>query len=201
MIMRFTYCALLGFLIAFATPIVTPAGLINKPKDSRSGTCSFRRSGWPPRYDWHICRHDTTTHHSLPKRAHSLQIRHMHLRTMTVPVFQAASALSYFYVRVLQECASTWAHNPPLYVLRITNGFFALELYSNTNPIPWALIAEVASNMLAITHMGFTGTYDIWYADSRFINGVGVLVKFRILNPNAGAGRVVVDTPLGSVPA
>ena len=199
--MRFTYCALLMFLIAFATPRVTPAALISKPKDSRSGTCSFRRSGWPPRYDWHTSRHDMIMHSSLPKRTHSLQIRHMHLRSMTVPVIQAATALSGFYAIVLHECASRWAHTPPLNVLRITNGFFALELYSNTNPIPWALIAEIAANMLGITQMGFTGTYDIWYADNRFVNGVGVLVKFRIWNPNARAGNVVVDTVLGRVPA
>ena len=198
--MRFTCCALPALLIAFATR-VTPAALTSDPKDSRSGVCSFRPSDWPPRYDRYISHRDMATHPSLSKRAHSLQIQYMQLHSMTVPVFQAARALSIFYSIVLRESASRWAHIPPLYVLRITNGFFALELYSTTSPIPWALIAEVASNMLAVTEMGFTGTYDIWYTDRGITrSGIGVLVKFRIWNANARAGMVVLDTPLGRVP-
>lgn len=200
MAMRFTYRALLVLLIAFATR-VTPAAFISGPKDSRSRGCSFRPSDWPPPHDRYIIHGDMATHPSLLKRAHSLQIHHMQLRSITVPVIQAASALSIFYSIVLRECTSRWAHLPPLYVLRITNGFFALELYSTTSPVPWALIAEVASNMLAVTEMGFTGTYDIWYTDRGIMrSGIGVLVKFRIWNANARAGTVVVDTPLGRVP-
>lgn len=201
MSMRFTICALVVLLIALAIPIVTPATLIRQPEDSKSRSCSVRPSGWAPRYHRYMSHGDMNTHPSLSKRAHSLQIHHMQLHSMTVPVIQAASALAFFYSNILRECASKWTHNPPVYVLRITNGFFALELRSTSSPVPWALVAEVASNMLAVTEMGFTGTYDIWYRDQRFMmSGIGVMVRFRIWYPNARAGVVVVDTPLGRLP-
>ena len=199
--MRLIYCNFLVLLILLAIPSVTPDALFHRSKDSNFKRLLLQYSAQRSRHDRYLSHGGMTAHPALSKRAHSLQIHHMQLHSMTVPVIQAASALSIFYSIILRECASRWAHIPPLYVMRITNGFFALELYSTTHPVPWALVAEVASNMLAVTEMGFTGTYDIWYADRRLMRtGIGVLVKFRIWNPSARAGMVVVDTPLGRIP-
>ena len=200
--MRLVFCNLLGLLILLATPSVTPDPHLKTPKDSNLKTHLLHSSPQRSLQDRHTSHDGTMTAHlPLSKRAHSLRIDHIQVHSMTVPVMQAASALSMFYAIVLQECASKWAHLPPLYVMRITNGFFALELYSSTGPVPWALVAEVASNMLAVTARGFTGTYDIWYEDKRIMTmGIGVLVKFRIWNPNVRAGLVVIDTPQGRIP-
>ena len=199
--MRLIYCNFLVLLILLVVPSVTPDTLFHRSKDSNLQRHLLHYSPPRSRHDQYLSHGGTTTHPALSKRAHSLRIHHMQVHSMTVPVIQATHALSTFYTIILRECASKWAHIPPLYALRITNGFFALELYSNAHPVPWALVAEVASNMLAVTQTGFTGTYDIWYVDRRLIGtGIGVLVKFGIWDPNARAGMVVVDTPLGRIP-
>ena len=199
--MRLIYCNFLVLLlILLAIPSATP-DTPSKAKDRNLKRYLLQSSAQRFRDDRYLHRGGMTAHLAISKRAHSLQIHHMKVRSMAVPVIRAASALTVFYSIVLRECVSKWAHIPPLYVVRITNGFFALELYSTTSPIPWALVAEVASNMLAVTEMGFTGTYDIWYADRRFMRtATGVLVQFRIWDLNARAGMVVVDTPLGRIP-
>ena len=71
-------------------------------------------------------------------------------------------------------------------------------------PIPWALVAEIAGNMLLVTAIGFTGTYDIRYVNTAFLNGQGVgniiregvAVQFRMMALLGQMGSVTIDSPL-----
>ena len=161
---------------------------------SRSLAGSFASGGHVPSPDM------DTTIIALVKRVHHLQIQHVEIHSFTVPVCRAALALSAFYYRILHESVSSWSALPPHETLRITNGFFALCLMSLNGPVPWTLLAEIAENMLSMTGMGFTGTYDIWYGDPMF-NGIGrVLVQFRVGREVGVDGSVIVDSPFQELP-
>ena len=146
-------------------------------------------------------------HHRTPpptlrhqKRAHTLRIHSMSIHRLTIPIFSAAPSLALFYTAIVRECIASWSDLPPLFHLHITNGFFALSLQGIGRPIPWSLVAEVAGNMLVVTRLGFTGTWDMRYVDEqRRVGAVymayGVLVQFRI-GEGAGMGSLVVDAPV-----
>jgi hypothetical protein len=114
----------------------------------------------------------------LNKRNSNLQIDHMKIYQMVIPIRFAANYLFHFYSRVLRECLTHWVHVQPVPEFSITLGPFEMTLRSTLGPVPWSLVSEVAVNMLAVTALGFTGTYDMWYTD---IQGVSVVaVAFRI---------------------
>ncbi|KAL8830940.1 MAG: hypothetical protein Q9191_001148, partial [Dirinaria sp. TL-2023a] len=110
---------------------------------------------------------------ALQKRSRNLQIKFMKVYQLAVPIRQASLHLSYFYSYILRESAANWLNLGPQTWVRVTYGSFAFTIQSIGGPIPWPLIGEVAINMQAITMTGFTGTYDLFYADDRF---AGVLI-------------------------
>ena len=133
---------------------------------------------------------------TIAKRANQLRIQTVRVYSMLLPVVSASSSLMAFYNAIFHECSTHWRNYPPLYHLRITSGYLSLTLRASTHPIPWALIAEIADNMLTVTRLGFSGTYDIWYGDNLFavrepprwwseasdrvMGDFGVLVQFRV---------------------
>jgi len=119
-------------------------------------------------------RHTTP---QLIKRIPSLQIHHMKIHQMVIPVRFAALYLSRFYSGIVQECLTRWVYLQPMSAFTITHGPFRLTVRSSLGPVPWLLVSEVALNLKAVTALGFTGTYDVWYTDFR---GAGVVVGFRI---------------------
>ena len=154
---------------------------------------------------------------AISKRTHSLQIHHMEIRSLVSPILHAAASLYAFYFSLYHECVSNWIHITPLYSLRITYGYFSFTMYSTGGPIPWALVAEVAGNMMMLTRMGFTGTYDIWYDNPGygrsnaaalgdggnqpgFASGHGVMVEFRIGYSMGRTGGVVIDASVDGGP-
>lgn len=110
-------------------------------------------------------------------RDFDLHIHTMRIHEMFVPIIHGSFFLSEFYMRILQECINRWAFTEPLYDLRIVQGAFEMTLHSTGGPIPWYMIQDVASNMHALTILGFAGTYDLFYLSER---AWGVLVQFRI---------------------
>ena len=200
----------LFFAILFAIPRVYTRVL------GHSGTLSNTDETLPSSLSYASSFHHNDSNVSvIHKRAHNLQIHHMTIHSFAVPLIQAASSLTNFYSTVIRECITNWVFFTPLYTLRISNGFFSLTLYGTGGPIPWALVAEVAGNMLLITQCGFTGTYDIWYVNGGYmsgdgsptgggrsqrerVGGEGVLVQFRIGLLEGSTGSVIVDVPESS---
>ena len=201
----------LGLVFCFVTTLSIPTLHRDTDRD-RHGSLNERLS-----YSSPSLHHGEPIIPVLSKRArHNLQIHHIDILTFAVPFFDAAAALAYFYNSIIQRCLSEWTAFPPLYHLRITNGYFSLTLYGNGGRIPWTLVAEMAGNMLLITQRGFVGTYDLWYVNGGYkghpapalggeendaggSDGPGVLVQFRIErrigNGNVAVGASVLGGP------
>jgi hypothetical protein len=118
----------------------------------------------------------------LNKRTDNFQIHHMKIHQMVIPIRFAANYLCQFYSRVLRDCLTHWVHAQPVPVFSITLGPFEMTFRSTLGPVPWSLVSEVAFNMLSVTALGFTGTYDMWYTD---IQGVSVVVVAFRIRPDA----------------
>ncbi|KAL8824435.1 MAG: hypothetical protein Q9191_005056 [Dirinaria sp. TL-2023a] len=146
----------------------------------------------------------SSSSYTLSKRTHNMRIHDVKVYAITMPVFRAAASLSSFYAAIVRECASNWIDIPPLWSLRISSGVFALAMQGVGQPIPWALVAEVAANMLMVTTTGFTGTYDLRYVNTAALNGEevgqivreGVSVQFRIGDFVGQMGSINIDMPL-----
>ena len=201
----------IGLVFYIVTTLSIPTLHRNTDRDRR-GSPNEKLS-----YSSPSLHHEEPTIPVLSKRArHDLQIHHIDILTFAVPFFNAAAALAYFYNSIIQRCLSEWTAFPPLYHLRITNGYFSLTLYGNGGRIPWTLVAEMAGNMLLITQRGFVGTYDLWYVNGGYkghlaaalgdgesqpgdTDGPGVLVQFRferrIGNGNVAVGAAVLGGP------
>lgn len=115
----------------------------------------------------------------LNKRTSNLQIDHMKIYQMVIPIRFAANYLFHFYSRVLRECLTHWVDVQPVPELGITLGPFEMRLRSTLGPVPWSLVSEVAINMLAVTALGFTGTYDMWYTGIQHVSAVAVVFRIR----------------------
>lgn len=115
----------------------------------------------------------------LAKRTGNLQIDQMIIHQMVIPIRFASNYLSQFYYKVLRDCLTQWIHDQPVPAFSITFGPFEMTLRSTLGPVPWSLVSEVAMNMLAVTSLGFTGTYDMWYTDIHHISVVAVAFRIR----------------------
>lgn len=115
----------------------------------------------------------------LGKRTGNLQIEHMKIHQMVVPIRFAAHYLFHFYSRILRDCLTQWVHAQPVAMFSIILGPFEMTLRSTLGPVPWSLVSEVAANMLAATTSGFTGTYDMWYTDTQSTSVVAVVFRIR----------------------
>lgn len=109
-----------------------------------------------------------------------------------VPIRTAAHSLERFYRAILFHALAPWCSLPPQPALAIGMGPLQLTMnvvYSNGIPqgIPWAFVRNFARNMLVMTALGFTGTYQMYYDtdDESLLNPIlptfGVDVRLRIL--------------------
>lgn len=138
----------------------------------------------------HLVAHDldsTPVHYAstlLLKRIFNLQLHHVKIYQMVIPIRFAATYLHMFYARIIHECLTSWHELQPQDAFRIVQGRLEMTLHSIGGPIPWSLIREIAVNMQALTVTGFVGTYDLIYTDN---GNAGVLIQFRI-QPGAPRG-------------
>jgi len=116
-----------------------------------------------------------------------LRIRHIEILTAWVPTLEAARSLESFYLNVLYSALSQWANLPPQSHLTIKMGWLELTMdvaFNHGLPrgIPWAFVRNFSRNMLAVTRMEFTGTYDMRYSSvfGVFNPEVGIEVRLRI---------------------
>ena len=125
-----------------------------------------------------------------------LWIRGIILQTCHVPITAAAYSLDRFYNAVLSNALGPWGSMEPQQSLMMTMGPLQLSMHIVLDSrvkqgIPWAFVRNFARNMLAVTAMGFTGTYDMYF--TRFdtfgtsfsspLPNLGVHVVFRVSWP------------------
>lgn len=119
-----------------------------------------------------------------------LVARHIQIVTSTVPIADAVNALQVFYNSILYNALAPWGNMEPQVALRMTMGCLELtmEVVSDRTRtrrgIPWAFVRNFARNMLTMTTMGFTGTYDMYYSTNLgyyFNPDLGVEVHLRVL--------------------
>ena len=115
----------------------------------------------------------------LAKRTRNLQIDQMMIHQMVIPIRFASNYLTRFYTKILQDCLTQWIDAQPVPAFSITLGPFVMTLRSSLGPVPWSLVSELAMHMLAVTSMGFTGTYDMWYTDIQGLSVVAVAFRIR----------------------
>ncbi|KAM0802147.1 hypothetical protein BDR22DRAFT_887812 [Usnea florida] len=120
------------------------------------------------------------------EQADDLWIRGIILQTLHIPIVAAAYSLEQFYNAILSNALDTWGSMEPQQSLMMTMGPLQLSMHAVldsgvTQGIPWAFVQNFARNMLAVTGMGFTGTYDMFF--TRF-NTFGTLFSSPL--PNLG---------------
>ena len=102
------------------------------------------------------------------EQSDDLRIRTIHIVTGSIPIVAAAQSLEMFYNAILFNALAPWCSQPPQQALVMTMGPLQLTMVVVFNSgvprgIPWAFIRNFARNMLAMTALGFTGTYDMYY--------------------------------------
>ena len=118
-----------------------------------------------------------------------LRVREIKILTISVPVTVAANALEHFYNVVLFNALNPWGSQPPQQLVSLTMGPLHLTMTVAIDDgvpqgIPWDFVRNFARNMLAVTAMGFTGTYDMYYVrDGGFLSFLRALVwKFAFVS-------------------
>ena len=122
-----------------------------------------------------------------------LRIRGIMLQTCGLPITAAAYSLDIFYNAVLSNALGAWCSMAPQQILVMSMGPLHLTMsvvLDSRVPqgIPWAFVRNFARNMVAMTAMGFGGTYDMYYTrfdtfGSSFsspLPNLGVHVAFRV---------------------
>lgn len=121
-----------------------------------------------------------------------LRIRRIVIVTGSVPIAAAAHSFEKFYLAILYNALAPWCSLPPQQGLQMTMGPLQLTMsvvhsYGISQGIPWAFVRNFARNMLAMTALGFTGTFDMYYDTdngspfyAQFPN-FGVDVRLRVL--------------------
>ena len=120
-----------------------------------------------------------------------LRVRWINIVSGSVPIAAAAHSLQMFYNAILFNTLTQWCTQPPQQVMVMTMGRLQLTMKIVVGSgvrqgIPWAFVRNFARNMLAMTAMGFTGTYDMVYlrVNDLFPSApadIGVEVRLRFL--------------------
>ena len=120
-----------------------------------------------------------------------LTVRNIEILTASVPIALAAQSLEFFYNAILYNALTAWSTQLPQRILVLSMGPLRLTMQVVFDAgvgqgIPWAFVQNFARNMVAMTAMGFTGTYDMYYLRGDYgfplhPPGLGVEVRFRIL--------------------
>ena len=135
----------------------------------------------------------------ISKRNHEpvddLWIRRINILTSSIPIAPAALCLEAFYNSILNDALAAWSSLPPQAILVMTRGRLQLTMIVVLDSgipqgIPWAFVRNFAQNMLAMTAMGFTGTYHMYFLRrdvlpfNLHLPNLGVDVRLRILWDN-----------------
>lgn len=117
-----------------------------------------------------------------------LWVRRINILTNCIPYTSAAPVLELFYRTLLFHTLESWHTRPPQPHLTLTMGRLQLTMtvvldLDAPQPIPWAFVRNFAINMMAMTAMGFTGTYDMYYMTppNPHLRSLAVEVRFGIL--------------------
>lgn len=120
-----------------------------------------------------------------------LTVRRIEILTASVPIALAAHSLEFFYNAILYNALTSWRTQLPQRILILSMGPLKLTMKvvfdaGAGQGIPWAFVQNFARNMVEMTAMGFTGTYDMYYMRGDYgfsLNppGLAVEVRFRIL--------------------
>ena len=119
----------------------------------------------------------------LEARESRLDIVHAKPLRIIVPASLAAQSLVYFYRVLWSKASGDWARMEPRDTLSITIGNLVIGMAS-TDLIPWAFISRFATKMMGATARGFTGTYDIHYADKTLTTII--TITLRVIDSNTG---------------
>ena len=121
-----------------------------------------------------------------------LWIRRINILTSSIPITPAAFFLDRFYNSILTNARAPWSSLPRQENLVMTLGRLHLTMTVVLDSgipqgIPWDFVRNFAQNMLAMTAMGFTGTYHMYFmrhdllpSNPHFPN-LGVDVRLRVL--------------------
>lgn len=112
----------------------------------------------------------------LEVRESGLGIVHAESLNIIVPASLAAQSLVYFYRALWVKSSEDWAGMEPKDTLSMDIGNLVIGMIS-TDPIPWAFIARFATKMMGATARGFTGTYNIQYADRSFTRVITISLR------------------------
>lgn len=122
------------------------------------------------------------------EQSDDLRVRSIEILTGSIPIAVAANSLELFYNAILYNALAPWCTRPPQQALVMTMG--PLQLTMNVvvdsgvaQGIPWPFVRNFARNMLAMTALGFTGTYDIYYS-RHSVSTTGFGIPFNPGNPN-----------------
>ena len=121
-----------------------------------------------------------------------LWIRRINILTSSIPITPAALCLDRFYNSILTNAWAPWSSLPRQGNLVMTLGRLQLTMTVVLDSgipqgIPWAFVRNFAQNMLAMTAMGFTGTYHMYFMRhdllpfNPHLPNLGVDVRLRIL--------------------
>lgn len=103
------------------------------------------------------------------EQSDDLRIRRIDILSSSIPIAVAAHSLELFYHAILYNALAPWSVWPPQQALVMTMGHLQLTMnvvYDGgvRQGIPWAFVRNFARNMIAMTALGFTGTYDMYYS-------------------------------------
>lgn len=117
-----------------------------------------------------------------------LWVRRINILTNCIPYTSAAPFLALFYHILLFRTLESWHTRPPQPYLTMTMGRLRLTMrvvsdLGAQQRIPWAFVRNFAINMMAMTAMGFTGTYDMYYMTppNPHLRNLAVEVRLGIL--------------------
>ena len=114
------------------------------------------------------------------EQSDDLRVRSIEILTGSVPIAVAASSLELFYNAILFNALAPWCTRPPQQHLVMTMGPLQLTMTVVVDSgvaqgIPWAFVRNFARNMLGVTALGFTGTYNMCYSrHSESTTGFGI---------------------------
>ena len=160
------------FLSALSSAFALPRGATDLSLDESQGTAIMPLPGSSQGSfkSHHVSLRSTD---AMTKRddeqSDDLRIRRIEILTSSIPIAVAAYSLEMFYNAILHNALAPWCTRPPQQALVMTMGPLQLTMTVVANSgvaqgIPWPFVRNFARNMLAMTALGFTGTYNMFYS-------------------------------------
>jgi len=124
----------------------------------------------------------TIRRHDLRKRQ-GLRLFHAEHVKQIIPAQLAVPGLKLFYSALIAFVERDWRLNAALEEVILSLGNLRLQMTSAT-PIAWDFVTRFSQKMLTTAALGFTGTYNIIYADQE--TGQIVTVTLRVVDHRTG---------------